>query len=75
VKEATTHRSNMSPDMSTKNVGSITPQGGSPTSSHGRLGRGGYEEAEDFEPGPQEHMGLGGDDYLNPAEGCDGDGY
>ena len=74
MKEAA-NRAAMSHEMSTKNVGSITPQGNSPTASHGRLGRGGYEEPDDFTPGPNGMVGMGASDYLNPDEGCGEDGF
>lgn len=63
------------PKMATKNVGSITPQGNSPTSGRGRSGRGGYEEPDEFTTGPNGDVGMGAMDYLNPEEGCGGDGY
>jgi hypothetical protein len=75
VKYGVTHRSAMSPDMDTKNIGSITPQGNSPTSSHGRMGRGGFEEPDDFTMGPNGIVGMGASEYLNPEEGCGEDGF
>lgn len=68
-------RNSINYEMDTKNRGSITPQGGSPTGSVGRKGRGGYEEPEEFTTGGQCHVGLGAREALNPDEGCDEDGY
>ena|SRR5208282_4260370 len=59
------------PDCATDNIGSMTPQGRSPTSSHGRRGRGGYEHPDGFTPGDNGAIGIGYQVPDNPYEGYD----
>jgi|HubBroStandDraft_6_1064221.scaffolds.fasta_scaffold00184_10 hypothetical protein len=59
MREARTHRSNMSPEMSTENVGHILPQAWSVTAVEGRKGRAAYREPSEFTMGPNEDVGVG----------------
>jgi hypothetical protein len=59
MKEARPHLSNMTPEMSTENVGEILPGAWSVSGDRGRKTRAAYRQPAEFTPGPNGEIGVG----------------
>jgi hypothetical protein len=70
MKEARPHRSNMTSEMSTENVGEILPQAWSVNATAGRRGRAAFREPTEFTSGPNGDVGVGScADMIMPWDG------
>lgn len=73
MREARPHTSNMSPEMSTENVGTILPaERGArawPPGNGGRKGRNAFIEPDQFITGPGGYVGGGDCDNANDMDG------